>query len=144
MFCKINAFKSFEMWFNATLMVGAYSQNFSHTFFYFLPEESLRAKWDTITEHDLECILCSRCLLDPVTTSCGHTFCRECLTRVLDYGSSCPLCVTHLRYSEHSRGVTYALEDAIRVLIPSVFDERIVVHFREVQTLGRKPVSTDL
>lgn len=89
---------------------------------------------------DLECILCSRYYLEPVTTSCGHTFCKGCLIRTLDYGLSCPLCVAPLTYSEQGRGITYALDEAIRLLYPSLFDERFLGHLDEVQTLCRRKV----
>ena len=39
----------------------------------------------------LSMILC-RLLFDPVTTPCGHAFCRGCLDRCLDHNASCPLC----------------------------------------------------
>ena len=38
----------------------------------------------------------SRLLYDPVTTPCGHAFCRGCLNRCLDHNASCPLCKTSL------------------------------------------------
>ena len=41
---------------------------------------------------ELQCLVCYMLYLDPITTSCGHTFCRKCLERVLDYSYSCPLC----------------------------------------------------
>ncbi|KAI9683188.1 MAG: hypothetical protein M1829_005979 [Trizodia sp. TS-e1964] len=41
---------------------------------------------------DLECLVCYALLLDPLTTACGHTFCRQCLHRVLDHSNHCPIC----------------------------------------------------
>lgn len=41
---------------------------------------------------DFECSLCYRLLHEPVTTPCGHSFCRPCLDRCLDHQSNCPLC----------------------------------------------------
>ncbi|KAI0393658.1 hypothetical protein F5Y17DRAFT_431297 [Xylariaceae sp. FL0594] len=41
---------------------------------------------------ELDCMVCYSMLLDPVTTSCGHTFCRACLHQVLDHGNACPTC----------------------------------------------------
>ncbi|KAI9791027.1 MAG: hypothetical protein M1833_001717 [Piccolia ochrophora] len=41
---------------------------------------------------ELECQVCYHLMLDPLTTSCGHTFCRKCLNRVLDHANICPLC----------------------------------------------------
>ncbi|KAI9798929.1 MAG: hypothetical protein M1825_004942 [Sarcosagium campestre] len=41
---------------------------------------------------ELECQVCYHLMLDPLTTSCGHTFCRRCLNRVLDHANICPLC----------------------------------------------------
>lgn len=69
-----------------------------------------------LSSNDLECILCSQCLLDPVTTSCGHTFCRECLARVLDHGLACPLCMSPLQASEQLRGQTAVLGKALSII----------------------------
>ncbi|XP_069005998.1 protein NLRC3-like isoform X2 [Embiotoca jacksoni] len=43
------------------------------------------------------CVLCQDVLKDPVSTSCGHQFCRQCITSYLDQSapsgdSSCPQC----------------------------------------------------
>jgi len=72
---------------------------------------------DKINDTDMECMLCKGCvafklyyiscvacdcffvsslLFEPVTASCGHTFCRECLYRVLDHAQTCPVCRTTL------------------------------------------------
>ncbi|OJD33073.1 atp-dependent protease [Diplodia corticola] len=44
------------------------------------------------TDKELDCHVCYNILLDPVTTSCGHTFCRKCLVRALDHTVHCPVC----------------------------------------------------
>ena len=44
------------------------------------------------TKNELECQVCYALMLDPLTTSCGHTFCRKCVARVLDHSSLCPIC----------------------------------------------------
>ena len=41
---------------------------------------------------ELDCHVCYGLMLDPVTTSCGHTFCRKCVARVLDHSRLCPIC----------------------------------------------------
>jgi Lon protease-like protein len=46
----------------------------------------------TTAAMEMECQVCYGLLLDPVTTHCGHTFCRRCLQRVLDHSQRCPLC----------------------------------------------------
>ncbi len=33
-------------------------------------------------------------LYEPVTTPCGHTFCRACFARSMDHSSRCPMCRT--------------------------------------------------
>ncbi|KAI9866964.1 MAG: hypothetical protein M1813_000362 [Trichoglossum hirsutum] len=42
--------------------------------------------------NELDCQVCCALMLDPLTTSCGHTFCRKCLVRVLDHSNNCPVC----------------------------------------------------
>lgn len=41
---------------------------------------------------ELNCQVCYSLILDPLTTPCGHTFCRTCVARVLDHTDLCPVC----------------------------------------------------
>ncbi|KAK7987528.1 hypothetical protein PG989_007843 [Apiospora arundinis] len=41
---------------------------------------------------EMDCQVCYALYLDPLTTACGHTFCRLCLHRVLDHSEHCPIC----------------------------------------------------
>ncbi|KAL0930796.1 LON peptidase N-terminal domain and RING finger protein 1 [Colletotrichum truncatum] len=41
---------------------------------------------------EMDCQVCYALFYDPLTTVCGHTFCRSCLHRVLDHSSYCPIC----------------------------------------------------
>ncbi|BFZ56496.1 hypothetical protein PYCC9005_003543 [Savitreella phatthalungensis] len=41
---------------------------------------------------ELECQICYGSLYDPLTTPCGHTFCRTCLLRSVDHTPTCPTC----------------------------------------------------
>jgi Lon protease-like protein len=41
---------------------------------------------------EMDCQVCYALLLDPVTTTCGHTYCRTCIHRVLDHSNLCPVC----------------------------------------------------
>lgn len=45
-----------------------------------------------VTKSEMECQVCYGLLLDPLTTTCGHTFCRKCVARVLDHSTLCPIC----------------------------------------------------
>ncbi|XP_028677259.2 E3 ubiquitin-protein ligase TRIM39-like isoform X1 [Erpetoichthys calabaricus] len=52
-------------------------------------------KEDTmICEDQLSCSVCIDVFTDPVTTPCGHSFCRECITHFWDHKEVflCPLC----------------------------------------------------
>ncbi|KAI1005618.1 hypothetical protein K3495_g2599 [Podosphaera aphanis] len=44
------------------------------------------------TRAELDCQVCYGVFLDPFTTTCGHTFCRICLHRVMDHSNLCPIC----------------------------------------------------
>lgn len=64
-----------------------------------LPEDDLERsdlalleKLREVTHKELDCLVCYNLMLDPTTTSCGHTFCRRCLARVMDHSSICPFC----------------------------------------------------
>lgn len=98
---------------------------------HFFTEEALKSSWECVSSTDFECILCSRCLLEPVTTPCGHTFCRDCLTRVLDHGLSCPLCMAALSVRDYSRGTTEVLQYAIKILFPEELSARMSMSWKE-------------
>lgn len=42
--------------------------------------------------NELDCQICYSLILDPVTIPCGHTFCQNCVARILDHSSLCPAC----------------------------------------------------
>lgn len=44
------------------------------------------------TRAEMDCQVCYALYYDPITTSCGHTFCRNCLHRILDHSRHCPIC----------------------------------------------------
>lgn len=45
-----------------------------------------------VTRNELDCHVCYNLMLDPLTTTCGHTFCRKCVARALDHSTLCPIC----------------------------------------------------
>lgn len=54
---------------------------------------------DSSLEKHLTCSICMEIFTDPVTTPCGHSFCRRCLELSISYhqvNDMCPLCKKHL------------------------------------------------
>ena len=45
-----------------------------------------------VARGEMECEVCYAVMVDPLTTPCGHTFCRKCVARVLDHSAACPIC----------------------------------------------------
>ena len=43
-------------------------------------------------EDELQCTICLDILFKPVTTECGHTFCKECLKESLAHRRQCTIC----------------------------------------------------
>ncbi|KAJ2998691.1 hypothetical protein NUW58_g236 [Xylaria curta] len=41
---------------------------------------------------EMDCQVCYALFLDPITTPCGHTYCRTCVRRILDHSNLCPIC----------------------------------------------------
>jgi len=44
------------------------------------------------TRLEVDCQICYILFYDPFTMTCGHTFCRKCLHKVLDHSNLCPIC----------------------------------------------------
>ncbi|KAM3939449.1 LON peptidase N-terminal domain and RING finger protein 1 [Leptodactylus fuscus] len=87
---------------------------------------------------DFECSLCMRLFYEPVTTPCGHTFCKKCLERCLDHTPQCPLCKQSLtEYLAHrSYNVTTLLEELIKQYLPEELLERKRLHEEETMELS--------
>ncbi|KAM9311524.1 LON peptidase N-terminal domain and RING finger protein 1-like [Gastrophryne carolinensis] len=93
---------------------------------------------DLLNPSDVECSLCIRILLDPVTTPCGHTFCKGCLLRSMDHRPYCPLCKQSLQ--EYLRVAHYAvtgiLVDLMAAIFPLEIAERKQFHLSEIAELS--------
>lgn len=73
--------------------------------------------------NELDCQVCYTLMLNPVTTSCGHTFCRNCVSRVLDHSNLCPTCrriIHRPRYASGEPG-----NEQISELITKLFPEHL-------------------
>ncbi|KAI4343908.1 hypothetical protein L6164_011203 [Bauhinia variegata] len=77
---------------------------------------------------DFDCTLCLKLLYEPVTTPCGHSFCRSCLFQSMDRGNRCPLCRTVLFISPRSCSVSVTLNNIIQKNFPEEYAERRQEH----------------
>ncbi|XP_075712234.1 LON peptidase N-terminal domain and RING finger protein 1-like isoform X2 [Rhinoderma darwinii] len=99
------------------------------------PDSSLK---NILNLSDVECSLCIRMFLEPVTTPCGHTFCRECLERCMDHQPYCPLCKQCLReyLRVGSYPLTAVLQDLMMTMFPSEMSDRKQVHLTEIAEMS--------
>ncbi|KAL4979866.1 PUA-like domain-containing protein [Aspergillus desertorum] len=84
--------------------------------------EKLRAA----VRNELDCQVCYSLILDPLTTPCGHTFCRSCVAMVLSHSNLCPICRRKLNMpsSVRSERINKRLSDIIRTLLPDELASR--------------------
>eukprot|EP00246_Nothoceros_aenigmaticus_P014658 TRINITY_DN573_c0_g1_i11.p1 TRINITY_DN573_c0_g1~~TRINITY_DN573_c0_g1_i11.p1 ORF type:complete len:160 (-),score=16.95 TRINITY_DN573_c0_g1_i11:452-931(-) len=73
---------------------------------------------------DFDCILCLKLLFNPVTTPCGHSFCRPCLMQAMDHGNKCPMCRTVLFVTPKTYPLSVTLNNVIQRNFPEEFAER--------------------
>lgn len=96
---------------------GAYFQRLDHQLLQRIKEKACP---------ELECQVCCALLLDPVTTYCGHTFCRRCLERVLDHSQCCPTCRRTLQLPARlpAQSSNVHLTDILVGLFPDLLAQR--------------------
>ncbi|KAL1566343.1 LON peptidase N-terminal domain and RING finger protein 1 isoform X3 [Salvia divinorum] len=73
---------------------------------------------------DYDCTLCLKLLYEPITTPCGHSFCRSCLFQTMDRGNRCPLCRTILFISPRTCAISVTLNNIIEKSFPEEYAER--------------------
>ena len=88
---------------------------------------------------DFECKLCFCLLFQPVTTACGHVFCKKCLERCIDYNPSCPICRRKLSCMESAGvgNITGVIKRAIEHLFPKEIEERKEKHRARMELMAR-------
>ncbi|XP_034037450.1 LON peptidase N-terminal domain and RING finger protein 1 [Thalassophryne amazonica] len=91
-----------------------------------------------LTVSDFECPLCIRLFYEPVTTPCGHSFCKNCMERSLDHNLRCPLCKQPLQeyFKNRKYHLTVLLQDIVTRLFPSQLAERKQIHEAEIAELS--------
>eukprot|EP00268_Persea_americana_P068933 TRINITY_DN9696_c0_g1_i2.p1 TRINITY_DN9696_c0_g1~~TRINITY_DN9696_c0_g1_i2.p1 ORF type:complete len:347 (-),score=44.62 TRINITY_DN9696_c0_g1_i2:2597-3637(-) len=77
---------------------------------------------------DFECTLCMKLLYQPVTTPCGHSFCRSCLFQSMDHGNKCPMCRTVLFVTLNTCSMSVTLNNIIQKNFPEEYAERKSEH----------------
>ncbi|XP_035681719.1 LON peptidase N-terminal domain and RING finger protein 1-like [Branchiostoma floridae] len=94
---------------------------------------------DLIDSEDFECSLCMRLFYNPVTTPCGHSFCRDCLLRCLDHDNKCPLCKFCLKtyLAERRDKVTDTIDKIIKHFLGKDHVKRQAIQDEEVAELAR-------
>ncbi|CAH1268424.1 LONRF1 [Branchiostoma lanceolatum] len=94
---------------------------------------------DLLDSEDFECSLCMRLFYNPVTTPCGHSFCRDCLLRCLDHNNKCPLCKFCLKkyLAERRDKVTDTIDNIIKHFLGKDHVKRQAVQEEEVAELAR-------
>ncbi|GAO46960.1 hypothetical protein SAICODRAFT_29823 [Saitoella complicata NRRL Y-17804] len=85
-----------------------------------IPISSLRP----LLKPNLDCSVCYDIFCDPTTTPCGHSFCRVCLLRSMDYSTSCPTCRASLPSHRDPLAKNRMLAKAIMTLFPTQARER--------------------
>ncbi|CXI43487.1 RING zinc finger protein, putative [Plasmodium berghei] len=71
---------------------------------------------------DLECVICMKLLIMPVTIPCGHNFCRDCLEKAKEYNGTCPLCRSCMGDKQN---VNILLAELIKEKYPKEYAKRL-------------------
>jgi len=93
-----------------------------------------------IVRAECECQVCYGLMIDPLTTVCGHTFCRKCLARVLDHSTLCPACRRPLpmRPGVTTEPSNKRLSHAIAGLLPDELATRVLAIQQEEEAIDEE------
>ncbi|SBS91150.1 RING zinc finger protein, putative [Plasmodium ovale curtisi] len=80
---------------------------------------------------DVECAICMKLLIIPVTIPCGHNFCRDCLEKAKEYKNACPLCRSNMG---DKNNINILLGELIKEKYPVTYAKRI----EEIEIIKRE------
>lgn len=90
--------------------------------------------------NELDCHLCYSLIMDPLTTPCGHSFCRQCVTSVLYHSDLCPICRRKLNIPSNVR--SEPMNKRIAGLTESLFPDQVAARIeamdREESGVGER------
>lgn len=107
------------------------------------PERSIRTLLGDIAaaiRPEADCNVCYALFHDPVTTSCGHTYCRSCLRRSLDIHPSCPICRRNLSAQTYHRRSSSPSNGRLAHILASFWPEQVSAR-REAAVERRDPAT---
>ena len=91
-----------------------------------------------IKEEDFECKICYEIFLKPITTPCGHVFCKNCLAQTLDCNASCPVCRLSLTdYQASSKIETFLIEQIMEQFFSKLYNEKKKQYNERMDRLSR-------
>ncbi|CAF3586351.1 unnamed protein product [Fusarium graminearum] len=88
-------------------------------------DTGLVRKAQDATRAEMDCQVCYALFYDPLTTTCGHTFCRSCLHRILDYSRYCPICRRPLAISPLLNQILSPPNQTIKRIIETFWLEEV-------------------
>ncbi|KAI4181711.1 MAG: hypothetical protein L6R41_006451 [Letrouitia leprolyta] len=99
---------------------------------------AMLANLKEVTKGELDCQVCYALILDPLTTNCGHTFCRKCVARILDHSSLCPICRRTLlvRPGAINEPSNQRLSTLLSTLCPDLVSARVQAVSEEEQNMS--------
>lgn len=74
---------------------------------------------------EMDCNVCYAIFHDPVTTSCGHSYCRSCIHRSLDIHPSCPICRRTLSAHTYHRRSSSPSNARLAHILESFWPEQV-------------------
>jgi len=91
---------------------------------------------------DFSCPVCTELLFKPVTTPCGHSFCKNCLDMSFSYKRQCPMCREKLEFSSSQVKPNVILASILEQNFTQVYKERGLEVAKQSQQLqeGRKKI----
>jgi len=96
-----------------------------------------------LDESDFECALCYRLFYRPVTTVCGHTYCKECILTSLNYSTNCPICRRKLSTKQNSKEFDCAVNITLTTILEKHFTCQYKLREEEEMQVALRTFSKD-